>query len=377
MKKNILIITGEPSGDMRAGELIRELKEFLPDISFWGIGGDRMRAQNVELIEHIQHFSLVGAWEVVKNLSRIRRHYKNLIRNIRKRKPDLAILIDYPGFNLRVARFLHSEKIPVIYYIIPQVWAWGRHRLKSLKRFVDKALVLFKFEEHFLKQAGIDCEFVGHPLLDNITSSGGPAARSGAFTIALLPGSRKNEILGIFPVMLEAAEKIHGQRKDVQFVVAENSNVDKSLYDSALAGHGGLTVSRFTNDTFTCLDRCDFAMVTSGTATLETAIMEKPMVIVYRAAFLTYVLFRLFMRIPFIGLANIIAGEEVAPELLQGNCTSEKLYRKVLEITGDDSRMRSMKSKLREVKRSLGERGASRKAAETISRFIEEKIPAK
>ena len=375
MNRNILIITGEPSGDLRAGELLKELKDLLPNTSFWGIGGDHMSRQSVELIEHIRRLSLVGVWEVIKNLSRIRKHYKNVIRNIQKRKPDLAILIDYPGFNLRVAGFLHAENIPVIYYVIPQVWAWGTHRTKALKRFVDKALCLFKFEEEFLKRAGIDCEFTGHPLLDKIPSAAplGPHAGRGLFTIALLPGSRKSEILSMFPVMLRAAEKIHARRKDVRFIVAENSNIDRALYDPALAAHSDLEISRFTDDTLTCLDRCDFAIVTSGTATLETAIMEKPMVIVYRTAPLTYLIYRLFIRIPFLGLANIIAGEEVAPELLQGDCTAEKLCRKVLEITGDDSLMRSMKDKLRKVKHSLGEKGASRRAAEAISRFIKEK----
>ncbi|MFC1643889.1 lipid-A-disaccharide synthase [Candidatus Omnitrophota bacterium] len=373
-KKNILIISGEPSGDMRAGELLKELKALLPNAAFWGVGGEHMEQEGTELIEHIRRLSMVGVWEVIKKLPRIREQYNTVIKNIRERKPDLAILVDYPGFNLRIAEALHRMNIPVIYYVIPQVWAWGRGRLKLLKQYVDMALVLFKFEEEFLSQAGIDCEFVGHPLVD---ASG--ALREGAvktsggekFTIALLPGSRKSEILNMLPVMLDTAERIHKDRKDIRFVIAENSHLERALYDSALAGHEELALSRFTDDTFACLEKCDFAIVTSGTATLETAIMEKPMVITYRAAILTFILFRIFARIPFIGLVNIIAGKEVAPELLQGDATAEKLSEKVMDIIKDEARMNRMKDELRKVKHSLGEKGASRRAAEAVNRFVQ------
>ncbi|RKY42371.1 MAG: lipid-A-disaccharide synthase [Candidatus Makaraimicrobium thalassicum] len=372
MNRNILIITGEPSGDMRAGELLKELKKLLPEASFWGIGGDCMAGQGAELIEHVRKLSIVGVWEAVKDLSRIRRQYKNTAENIRKRRPGLAILVDYPGFNLSVARFLRRENIPVVYYILPQVWAWGRWRIRSLKSYTDRILVLFRFEKEFLEQAGVDCEFVGHPLLDTAPL---PARREPRepFTIALLPGSRKSEILNMLPVLLDTAEKIHERQKDVHFIVAENSNIDKALYDPALAGHSGLSVSRVTDNTFAALDRCDLAVVTSGTATLETAIMGKPMVITYRAAILTYVLFRIFAKTPFLGLTNIIAGKEVAPELLQGNATPEKLSRKILEIMNDGPRMQRMRDELKEVAHALGEKGASRRAAEAITRFISEK----
>ncbi len=376
MKKNILIIAGEPSGDMRGGEVLGELKKLLPDVSFWGIGGDRMEREGVELIEHVRKLSIVGVWEAVKKLSIIREQYRNVIDNVRKRKPTLAILVDYPGFNLKLARFLHRSNIPVVYYIVPQVWAWGSWRIRSLKNYVDKALVLFDFEQRLLKEHGIDCEFVGHPLVDKAPSPITPdhpstSLGTGELTIALLPGSRESEILNMLPTMLDAAEKIRECREDARFIVAENSNVGRALYDSALARHGGLSISRLTDDTFACLDRCDFAIVTSGTATLETAIMEKPMVIVYRTSPLTYVLARAFKRTPFIGLANIIAGKEIAPELLQKDLTPEKLSGKTLEIINDDSRMRQATEELRKVKHSLGEKGASRRAAEAISRLVD------
>lgn len=370
MDGNILIIAGEPSGDARAGELLKELREKLPDTSFWGIGGDSMEREGAHLTEHISNLSIVGVWEAVKNLSKIRTQYKNITEHIRQRKPVLAILIDYPGFNLRLASFLHRMGIPVIYYIVPQVWAWGAGRIKSLKKHVDKALVLFNFEKKLLDEAGINCKFVGHPLLDTAPLSITARDQGEGFTIALLPGSRKSEILSMFPVMLNAAENILKDRKNTRFIVAENSNVDKALYDSAISNHTGLPVDRVRDDTWGCLDKCDFAMVTSGTATLETAIMEKPMVVSYRTSPLTAFLFRAFANTTHIGLVNIVAGREIAPELLQEDATPEKLSQKILEIMDDKGQALIIKEELKKVKIKLGGKGAARKAAEEIADFI-------
>ncbi|MFQ5952344.1 MAG: lipid-A-disaccharide synthase [Candidatus Omnitrophota bacterium] len=373
MNNNILIIAGEPSGDIRAGELIRELKKLLSGVSFWGIGAGRMEQEGVELIEHVSKLSIVGVWEAIKSLSKIREQYKNVTEEVLKRKPALAILVDYPGFNLKIASFLHKLDIPVVYYIIPQIWAWGGGRIKTIKKVVDKALVLFDFEEKLLKEAGIDCSFVGHPLLDAAPVSITDRAGKEGTAIALLPGSRKTEILSMFPVMLDAAENINKEIKNAHFVVAENSNIEKELYDSAISGHDKLRISRVTDNTWSCLDRSDFAIVTSGTATLETAVMEKPMVISYRTSPLTAFLFRTFASAPYIGLVNIMAGREVAPELLQEDATPENLSRKVLEIISDKGLMIRIKEELKKVKARLGDKGAAKKAAQKISEFIKAK----
>lgn len=374
IQKNILVVSGEPSGDIRAGELISQMKPLLPDAKFWGIGGDSLEAEGVELVEHIRNLSVVGAVEVVKKLPQIKRQYTDLIENIKTRKPDFAILIDYPGFNLKVAKYLHKKGIPVIYYIIPQVWAWGPGRIKKLKAYVDKAIVLFHFEEDLLRKHGIDCQFVGHPLIDDLEErkkafSG--ASRAEQFTIALLPGSRKHEITHMLPTMLEAAERIKSDIGAVRFVVAENSNIDKALYNTYLAKHPDLNISSVEDNVAEALSGSDFAIVTSGTATLETAVMEKPMVIVYKASFVTYILYHLVAKIPFLGLANIIAGEEVVPELLQNNFTPDNLSKTVLDIIKNPSRMGKMVEKLSSIKHSLGERGAARRAAEEIYSFID------
>ncbi|MFC1570159.1 lipid-A-disaccharide synthase [Candidatus Omnitrophota bacterium] len=373
---NILIVSGEPSGDMRGAELMQQMKILLPDAKVWGIGGDLMEAQGADLVEHIRNLSMVGLMEIIRKLPRIHGQYKRLTENIRKRKPDIAILIDYPGFNLKVAKFLKGQGIPVVYYIIPQVWAWGKGRIELLKRFVDRALVLFDFEEKLLSDNGIDCQFVGHPLVDQADLNKTKKAKESSeknFTIALLPGSRKHEIDHMFPVMLEAARKIKEELPLTKFVVAENSNIDKSLYDACIEAHPELDVSRIQDNTLEALDECDFAIVTSGTATLETAIKEKPMVIVYKAAFITYIIWHFVKLLPFLGLANIVAKEEVVPEVLQGNFTPENLSLKVLEMIKDPERMELTREKLRGIKHSLGEKGAAQRAAEEVYKFIEEK----
>lgn len=368
MKKNILIIAGEPSGDIRGAELVRELKTLMPEAFFWGIGGDEMAGEGVELTEHIRDLSMVGAAEIISKLPTIHRQYKDITRNAMSRKPNLAILIDYPGFNLKVAGYLRRRGIPVIYYIIPQVWAWGAWRIKKIKKYVSRALVLFPFEEKLLKDHGIDCDFVGHPITDRFDVPPSPAEKTKTI-IALLPGSRRHEINFMLPVMLESAETIKSALGEAVFLLAESGNIEKKLYDSYLDRHGELVVERLRHDTSRVLARCDIAMITSGTATLEAAMMEKPMVIVYKASGLTYMLYLLLSRVPFLGLANIIAGKKIVPELLQKEMTPDNLASKVLEIAQDPGKMREMSEELRKVRLALGEKGAAKRAAQAVKRF--------
>ncbi len=370
---NILIVAGEPSGDMRAGELLKDLTDSLPGVSFWGIGGDNMLEKGVELIEHVRDLSVAGVWEAIKNYPKIRAQYRNCVENIRQKRPIAAILIDYPGFNLRLAKYLHKENIPVIYYVIPQVWAWGRNRIKLLKRCMEKIIVLFAFEKRFLKEHGIEAEFVGHPLVEKIPESSQPAEGHAGFTLALVPGSRETEIKRIFPTILDTAEMIHRDRGDIDFILAESSNVEGSLYDSILSGHAGLDIRRVKDDTIQALALSDFAIVTSGTATLETALMEKPMIITYITSFLTAVLFRLFVRLRYLGIVNIIAGKEVAPEFLQEAAVPERMSKKTLEMIGNDGLLNRIKGELKKVKTAVGEKGAPKRAAEIMVRFIEKK----
>jgi lipid-A-disaccharide synthase len=372
MGKNILIVAGEPSGDIRAGELLKELNKLLPDSNFWGIGGDLMASEGVELTEHIRNLSLVGVWEIVLNLKKIFSQYKQLTKNIIKRKPDMAILVDYPGFNLKIARFLHKQKIPVVYYVIPQVWVWGKNRVKTLKTSVDKSLVLFDFEKTFLEQHGASAEFTGHPLMDKAPETI-KEKTSGNYTIALLPGSRKMEINNMLPEMLETTQKLKKDIPNLKVILSESSNIPKSLYEKALSKYPDMSIEHIENNTFETLGKSDFAIVTSGTATLETAITGTPMIVTYKGSALTALIFFTFVRFPHLGLVNIIAGKTIVPELLQWNATSEKMYKTITGIINNPTVLNEMKDNLKKVKNSLGEKGASKKAAQAILRFTEEK----
>lgn len=373
MKKNVLIITGEPSGDARGAELVKELKGLLPGASFWGMGGDLMTSEGVELVEHIRNLSIVGVWEAIKNLRKIDAQFKHVTGEIKMRRPSFAILVDYPGFNLKVAHFLKEQGIPVIYYVVPQVWAWGEWRVAELRKNVAKCLTLFAFEKDFLRERGVDADFVGNPLLDSAPENTLIAHKN--FTIALLPGSRKSEITHILPLLLRSAEIVKASRKDVDLVMAESSNIPGEMYESGLAAFPSLQVRRMKDATYEVLALSDFAMVASGTATLETAVMEKPMLVAYRVTFLTEALFKLVSKMRLVSLVNIIAGSrEIVPEFVMRHKVSpENIARETLSIINDPSRMEKMRSDLRGVKKALGQKGASRRAAEAIAAFVKEK----
>lgn len=374
-KGNILIIAGEPSGDIRGGELLKELKQIRKDLYFWGIGGDSMQNEGVELVGHVRDFSIVGFTEVIKKLPLIAKQYKKIERLILERKPSAAILIDYPGFNLKIAKLLHKHNIPVIYYIIPQVWAWGKGRIAKIKKYVSKALVLFGFEQELLEKYGIDVSFVGHPLIDKVFSFESsnlksPRIESG-INIGLLPGSRESEVKKLLPVMLESMNELLKIKKIDKIILAESSNVNIETYENVISEYAFLPLERIKNDTFSSLDKSDFVIVASGTATLEAAVMQKPMIIVYRAFMLGSALFRMIMPLPYIGLANIVAGKKIVPELLEKDLTLHNLVKTTLDIISDKEKIQTMKNALLEVKRSLGEKGASRRAGEVISKYID------
>lgn len=368
MKKNILILTGEASGDMRGAELLAILKKEMPDEEFWGFGGERLRKEGVLLIEHIKNLSLVGIWEVVLGLRQVLRQMKKLKKTVRQKKPSMAILIDYPGMNLRIARFLKKENVPVVYYVIPQLWAWGSWRIRSFKKHVDLALCLFPFEEEFLKEHGVKCAFVGHPVIEQLPERLPEKDRS-EFTLALLPGSRRSEVENLLPLMLEAAEKIKETCGDMRINLAKTSNLDDELYRDALGGTCPDNLDFFTDDTISALSKSDFAIVTSGTATLETALTKTPFVIIYRASRITYLLFKAFADISEIGLVNIVAKEKLIPELLQKDANAEKIAREVLEIISSPDRQQKMVRGLEKVSESLAGKRPSEVASEKIYDF--------
>lgn len=369
MKNNILIIAGEPSGDIHAAKLLKELRALMPNTTFWGIGGDAMIAEGFEVVEHIKNLSIVGVWEVITKVPQIRRQMSLVTKESAERRPDAVILVDYPGFNLNLARKFKSMEIPVLYYIIPQVWAWGKGRIKDLKNFTDKTFVLFDFEERLLRENGVNCKFVGHPLMDHLYE-GDPLSKGKEISIALLPGSRKNEILKLLPVMMEAARQI-AKYKDSSFILAESSNIPEEMYSSILREYGDVNITPVRDNAQKALVSSDFAIVTSGTATLEAAITGTPMLITYKTAPLTAFLFFNFVRLEYIGLVNFIAEKKIVPELLQEKATGLSIAKETLAILNDPDRIDLMKSELKQVRDSLGEPGASARAAVEMKSFLD------
>ena len=373
MTSKILVVAGEPSGDLVASDLVRNLKNLDPELEFFGIGGHLSRRAGVEISFDIERLALVGLAEVLKSIFTIGRVYKNLLKIIDLKKPDLAILVDYPGFNLRLAGELKARSIPVVYYVSPQVWAWGRERIKIIKECVRKIIVFFKFEEELYKTYGVDVEFVGHPLLDTV-KTGRPrkdeilkkyGMTEGRLTVALLPGSRAMEIKTLLPIMINASKIIQKTLKEAQFVIAKHKDLPPDLYEKPVKD-AGLNIRFSDGDTHNILSASDFAIVASGTATLETAIIGTPFIIVYKGSPLTYIAYLIVRRIPFLGIVNIILRKEAVPELIQSNATPEKIARKAIDIITDERKKNAMRDGFDSIRASLGSPGASIRAAKAI-----------
>jgi len=372
MPKKILIISGEPSGDLHAANLVRDLKSLNSGLVFFGIGGDLSKKAGVDIVFDITGLALVGVVEVVRHLSVVKQAHDAVMARVASEKPDLAILVDYPGFNLKLARDLARRDIPVAYYISPQLWAWAPQRIHIIKKYVRKVVVFFKFEEDLYKRHGIDAEFVGHPLLDivKVTAPKEDVYRKYSLakekkTIAILPGSRVSEIKVLLPILAQAASRISAKLGNAQFIISKHPGRPVSMYEEALRG------SRFDHrfvegDLHNIVAACDFAIVASGTATLETAILGTPLIIVYKANLLTYVLYRLVRIISFLGIVNVIAGRLVAPELLQADMTPDKVAGTTVRLVSDPAALASMRADLAAVKASLGSPGASLRAARAI-----------
>jgi lipid-A-disaccharide synthase len=371
-KKNILIIAGEPSGDLHASNLVKDLKGLDPGLTFFGLGGCLSKKAGVEISFDISQLALVGLVEVLKNIFTVGKIYKGVLDLADLRKPDLAILIDYPGFNLRLAGELKKRSIPVVYYISPQIWAWGRERIKIIKKCVDKMLVFFGFEEKLYKTYGIDVEFVGHPLLDTVKVSRpkDDTRRLYGLTkegpvIALLPGSRVSEINTLLPIMVRSAKLIKERVENAQFIIAKYHDLPMGIYQNIVRS-SGKDIHIADGDTHNVAGAADFAIVASGTATLETAVIGTPLIILYKSNLLTYIIYNLVATVRFLGIVNIIAGREIAPEFLQYKATPENISGKIVSILSDGKRLETMRAELADVKKSLGSPGASMRAAKTI-----------
>lgn len=377
----ILIIAGEASSDMHAANLVREIRCLNKDISFFGLGGDNMQKRGVRLHDNIVRLAFIGPGGLFKHYLRLRKIYNNLCAYLEKDRPDCAILIDYAEFNLRIAKRLKALKVPVIYYISPQVWAWGLWRIKAIRRLVDKMLVFFRFEEALYKEHGVNVNFIGHPLLDTVKAADKKedlikkyGIGTGAKVVGILPGSRESEINNILPVMLESAKLLASKQPKlkIDFLLPAAATVDKGLVEYHIR-KSRLPVRVIENDAYNAISVCDCAMVASGTATLETALLEIPMAIIYKANFLTYILTKNLIKLPYIGLVNIVAGRRLVPEFLQYKAVPDNIAQFMERLLTDTDYSRGLKEGLRGLKESLGEPGASRRAAAEVIDFLKER----
>lgn len=369
---NVLIIAGEPSGDMHASNLVRDLKTLRPGLKFFGMGAGLSAGEGVEIVCDISSLALVGVVEVVKNIYSVGKAFRTVLKAVDKRRPALAILVDYPGFNLRLAGELKRRNIPVVYYVSPQLWAWGADRIKIIKRCVKRMVVFFGFEEDLYKKNGVDVAFVGNPLVDStrITSTRKETLekyglRADRHTIALVPGSRKLEVEGFLGALARSAELLKRTDPDAQFIVTRHPGLPEDIYKRAIGARGdGIKI--VAGDMHNILAASDLAVVASGTATLETAVIGTPMIVVYKANLLTYLIYKFVRPRGFLGLPNIIAGRRIVPELLQRDMTPGNISAEARRILSEGPVAAGMRKELALVKSSLGAPGASMRAAKSI-----------
>jgi len=373
MTPSILIVAGEASGDTVGGLLATELRLLRPDIELFGIGGDRMDMAGVNLRFHVNQLSFLGFWEVIKHIPFIKEVERSLLAHVIQRKPDLAILIDYPGFNLRLAKRLHAMNVPVIYYVSPQVWAWGKGRIEKIKRLVNLMIVVFEFEKKMYEQAGMNAEWYGHPLLDIVKPKHERAdffhklglGHDNAY-IGLFPGSRRQEIEKILPVMRATMEKLQIAGRPLKGVVGCAPGIDDRFYRHL----GSNKLHYISSNTYDLMSHSELNLVASGTATLECAILGRPLFVLYKTSAVTYLIARQLVKIPYIGLVNVVAGDKIVPEFIQGNCRAQIIVDEIQRFFSDMAFREGMVAKLSTVKSMLGPPGASQRVAQAAINLL-------
>jgi lipid-A-disaccharide synthase len=370
----LLLSCGEPSGDLYAGALTRELRALSPDIAIAGLGGPQFASAGGRLIADYRGLAVTGLTEAIAKIPRSLATLRQLVADARAQRPDALVVIDFPDFNFRLARRVKGLGIPVIYYISPQIWAWRAGRMNAIREFATRVLVIFPFEEPIYRDAGVPVEFVGHPLVD-LAIAGEPPTdlvrrlglEPSAPIVAILPGSRPNEVGRILPDLVAAADHIRARVPGCQFLVARAPNLDDELFAAASRLPLCATVEGQTD---AVLEAADVALTASGTATVQTALHDTPMVIVYRLSPLTYRLGRRLVKLETYGMVNLIAGERIVPELIQDAFTPRAVADEAIAMLTDRARAAKISEGLAKVRERLGAPGASRRAAEAILKVV-------
>ncbi|MBM3418116.1 MAG: lipid-A-disaccharide synthase [Bacteroidetes bacterium] len=357
--KRIFLLAGEASGDLHASNLIKEMKAIDPSVVFFGWGGDKMKNAGVQVLKELKDLSFMGFLEILFNLGKINKNFRDCKEQILRNEIDTIILVDYPGFNLRMAKWSKLRGIKVIYYISPQIWAWKKNRIFTIKKYVDAMYCILPFEVEFYKEFKYDAHYFGHPLLDEIKKFHKENTET-LFTsqrpiLAILPGSRKQEIERKLPVMLEAAKKL----KSYSIYVACAPNLSQSVFQK----YQSEEVHFVKNQTYALLTVAKVAIVTSGTATLETALFKVPQVVCYKSSAVSYFIAKQLIKVKFISLVNLILDKRVVSELIQYECTSEKIYDELVKILPGGSETKKMLEEYTKLIQLLGESGASKRIA--------------
>ncbi len=368
--KTIMIIAGEASGDMHGANLVREMIKINPALNFYGIGGNKLREEGVELLANASDMAVVGLTEVISKLGRILKIMKMMKKSLDERRPDLVILIDYPDFNIPLAKAAKKRGIKVFYYISPQVWAWRKSRIGQIKKTVNKMAVILPFEVNTYEREGFAVNYVGHPLLDMVKLNYSKQESRKKFglaenkiTVGILPGSRLSEVEKLMPELLRASEILAQKMPDIQFILPLADTLEEKILTEIISRFT-VKINVISGHTYDVISCADLALVASGTATLETALLRVPMIIVYKISLLSYVIGRLIVDVKNIGLVNIVAGKTIVPELIQSDVSGKRIAEEALAILTNGKKKQEIIKELEAIRTKLGEPGAAIRAAQ-------------
>ena len=377
LNHHILVVAGETSGDKHGADLVRALHDLDASLTFSGLGGPKMKAEGVQLTQDFTELAVMGFTEILKNYFKFKKAFNAILQEAESTKAKAIILIDYPGFNLRLAKALKAKGLKVIYYISPKVWAWKESRVKQIKAYVDQLLVILPFEKEFYRKHNVNAIYVGNPLLEQVrVTEERPVFLTkhrcdlNKRTIILMPGSRKNEILRLLGIMVEASQQLAQKYPDLQFILLRAPNVDPGLLEAAIGRPLPDNIVVIDHDHYNAIHAADFCLVASGTATLEVGILGKPMVVVYRGSLITEFLSKLIIKIPYVSLVNIIAGKKIVPEFLRASANPTNVFTYVDRVLNNPKEVQHIQKGLQGVKDKLGQGQASSKAAKHIKQYL-------